>query len=112
VLEFRAQRAKQEQAASVAKGAVCDQCEAWAAKIDWQHPDVRAIAAQRHEFGAQWRALPFAGFRAERQLRKRFDKLLKALDRQMGAMRQAEFSRREALIGEAEALRDAAQSGN
>jgi len=107
VLEFRAQRASKEKAAATAKASVCDQCEAWATSIDWQHADFRAVAAQRHAFGTRWRALPFAGFRAERRLRKRFDQPVKMVEERLGAARQAERSRREALIGEAEALREA-----
>jgi len=112
VIEFRAKRASREKAAAAAKASCCDQCEAWAAGIDWQHADFRAIAAQRHEFGTRWRALPFAGFREERRLRKRFDKPVKAVDERLGAARQAERSRREALIGEAEALRESPQVGD
>src|SRR6185436_3758661 len=96
VLEFRARRANQEKAAAAAKAAMCEQGEAWAAGIDWQKADFRATAAQRRAFGERWRALPFAGFRAERQLRKRFDKLLKTVDENLGAARQADWSRREA----------------
>ena len=112
VLEFRAKRASAEKAAAAAKTSVCDKCEAWAAGIDWPHADFRAIVVQRHDFGARWRALPFAGFRAERQLRRRFDKPIKAVDKRLGAARQAERSRREALIAEAEALREAPQLGD
>jgi hypothetical protein len=111
VLEYRAKRASQEKAAAAAKATLCDQCEAWSAGIDWEKAEIRSIAGRRHDFGNQWRALPFAGFRAERQLRKRFDKVLKAVDTHIGAARQAEFGRREALIREAEALRDAPQPG-
>lgn len=112
VLEFRAKRASAEKAAAAAKASVCEQCEAWAAAVDWPHADFRSIAAQRHAFGTRWRALQFAGFRAERQLRRRFDKPIKAVDERLGAARQAERRRREALIGEAEALREAAQLGD
>jgi hypothetical protein len=112
VLEFRARRASEEKAAAAAKASLCDQCEAWSAGIDWEKAEIRSIAARRQDIGKQWRALPFAGFRAERQLRKRFDALLKTMDRHIGAARQAEFGRREALIREAEALRDAPQPGN
>jgi hypothetical protein len=112
VLEFRAKRASQEKAAAAGKASVCEHCEAWAAGIDWQHADFRAISAQRHEFGARWRALKFAGFREERRLRKRFDHAIRMVDERLGAARQAERSRREALIGEAEALRDASQLGD
>lgn len=111
VLEFRARRANQEKAAAAAKASACEHCEAWAAGIDWQKADYRAIAAQRRAIGDRWRALPFAGFRAERQLRKRLDKPLKAVDERLGAARQTEWSRREALIGAAEALREAPQVG-
>lgn len=107
VLEVRAQRAREEKTAAAAKAALCDQSEAWAASIDWESADFRAIAARRHEIGNQWRALPFAGFRGERQLRKRFDKLIKPVDERLGAARQAEIRRREDLIREAEALREA-----
>ena len=112
VLEFRTKRANQEKAAAAAKASVCEQCEAWAAGIDWQRADLRVITAQRQEFGARWRALPFAGFREERRLRKRFDKPAKAVDERLGAARHAERSRREALIGEAEALREAPHVGD
>lgn len=112
VLEFRAKRTNQEKAAAAAKASVCEQCEAWTAGIDWQKADFRAIAAHRRAFGDRWRALPFAGFRAERQLRKRFDKPLKTVDERLGAGRQAEWSRREALIGAAEELREAPQVGD
>jgi hypothetical protein len=111
VLEIRARRAREEKAAALAKESLCNRCEAWAAAIDWQHADLRAIAAQRHEFGTQWRALPFAGFRGERKLRKRFDKPLKIIDQRLGEARQAEIGRREALIREAEALRESQQLG-
>ena len=111
VLEFRARRAIHESAAAAAKSSLCDQCEAWSTGIDWDNAEIRAIAARRHDIGNQWRALPFAGFRAERSLRKRFDKLLKAVDGRIGAARQAEVGRREELIREAEALRDAPQAG-
>ncbi len=112
VLEFRARRASAQKAAAASKATVCERCEAWAAGIDWQHAESCAIAAQRHEFGAQWRALPFAGFREERRLRKRFDKPIKAVDERLGAAREAESSRREALIGEAQALREVPQPGD
>ena len=111
VLEFRAKRAAAEKAAVLAKTSCCDQCEAWAASIDWQHADFRAVAAQRHEYRSRWRALPFAGFRAERRLRKRFEKPLKTVEERLGAARQAEMDRREALISEAQALREAPQLG-
>lgn len=111
VLEFRATRARNESAAGAAKTSLCDQCAAWSAGIDWEKAEMRTIAARRQDFGNQWRALPFAGFRAERSLRKRFDKLLKAVDSRIGAARQAETGRREELIREAEALRDAPQAG-
>jgi Domain of Unknown Function (DUF349) len=112
VLEFRARRASEEKTAAAAKASVCEHGESWIAGIDWQHADFRAIAAQRHELAVRWRALKFAGFREERRLRKRFDKALKTVDERLGAARQAEKSRREALIGEAEALREAPQLGD
>lgn len=111
VLEFRARRAAEEKAAVAAKASFCDQCEAWAASIDWQRAEFRSIAARRHELRTRWRALAFAGFREERRLRKRFDKQLKAVEGRLAAARQAETSRREALIGEADALREAPQLG-
>jgi hypothetical protein len=112
VLEFRAKRASEAKAGAAAKASFCDECEAWAAGIDWQRAEFRSIAAQRHELRTRWRALPFAGFREERRLRKRFDKQIKAVEERLGAARQAERSRREALIGEAEALREAPQLGD
>jgi hypothetical protein len=112
VLEYRAKRASLEKAAAAAKAAVCEQCEAWIAGIDWQQADWRAIVARRQELAVRWRGLKFAGFREERRLRKRFEQAVKAVDDRLEAARQAERSQREALVGAAEALREAPQLGD
>lgn len=109
VLEFRARRASNESAAAAAKTSLCDQCEGWSAGIDWPNAEIRSVASRRQALGNQWRVLPFAGLRAERRLRKRFDKMLKVVDSHISAARQAEIGRREALIQEVEALCDGPQ---
>jgi hypothetical protein len=60
----------------------------------------------------KWHAGPRTGFRDERALRKRFDPLMAQIDARLAEARGAEAARREALIGQAESLREAADLGD
>ena len=111
VLEYRARRAAGEKAAAAAKAALCEEWEARLSGIDWEQADYRAIDVWRNDMGNRWRAAGFAGFREERQLRKRFDRLAKAVDDRLDAVRRGEAGRREELIREAEALCDGPNPG-
>lgn len=109
VLEHRAAEAKRQRAARAEKAARCDAWEAWFEQFASAPPDYRALAAKRDELSAQWRAGAIAGFRDERQLRKRMDALRKRMDALLDEARTKEIARREELLAEAEALRDVAE---
>jgi exonuclease SbcC len=78
-----------------------------AAAIDWERVDHTAVEVQRQQFQDRWRGAPFAGFRDERALRKRFEKTLGEVAQRLAAARTAEIGRREQLIATVEALREA-----
>jgi len=105
VLEFRAQRALEAKAAAQARAALCDELDAWLASPESAAAPFKELEAKRSDFGRRVGALP--GLQAERALRKRLDKIFKALDKRLDAARGAEIRRREELIAKAEALKDA-----
>ena len=107
VLEFRAKRAAEEKAAAQARAAVCDELEAWLASPEGAAARFKELEAKRSDLGRRVRALPSAAPKGERTLRKRFDKIFRALDKRLDALRGAEVRRREELIARAEALKDA-----
>src|SRR5687767_1606910 len=107
VLEFRAKRAAEEKAAAKARAALCDALDAWLASPQAAEVPVKELEAKRSELGHRVRALPFPGREAERALRKRLDRIFKALDTRLAAARGTEVRRREELIAKAESLKDA-----
>ncbi len=107
VLEFRAKRAAEEKSAAQARAALCDEIEAWLAAPEAAAAPFKEVEAKRADLGRRVRALPFPGPQAERTLRKRLDKIFKALDSRLEGVRTAEGRRREELIARAEALKDA-----
>jgi hypothetical protein len=107
VLEFRARRAAEEKAAAQARAALCEQIEAWLAAPETAAAPFKEVEAKRADLGRRVRALPFPGPQAERTLRKRLDKIFKALDSRLEGARATESKRREELIAMAEALKDA-----
>ena len=107
VLAFRAKRAAQEKVAAQARAALCDEMEAWLAAPETAAAPSKEVEARRTDLGRRVRALPLPGPQAERALRKRLDKIFKALDTRLDALRGAEMKRREELIVKAEALKDA-----
>ena len=107
VLEFRAKRAAEEKAAAKARAALCDELDAWLASPQAEAAPFKEVEAKRSDLGRRVRALPFPGPQAERALRKRLEKIFKALDARLDAVRGAETRRREDLIAKAESLKDA-----
>jgi Domain of Unknown Function (DUF349) len=107
VLEFRTKRAAEEKGAAKARAALCDALEAWLASPQAAEAPFKELEAKRSDLGQRVRALPFPGREAERALRKRLDRIFKALDTRLAAARRAEIKRREELIAKAEALKDA-----
>jgi hypothetical protein len=107
VLDFRAKRAAEEKAAAKARAALCDELGAWLASPQAAAAPFKEIEAKRSDLGRRVRALAFPGPQAERALRKRLEKIFKALDQRLDALRSTETRRREALIAEAESLKDA-----
>jgi len=107
VLEFRAKRAAEEKAAAKARAAFCDELDAWLASPQAAAAPFKEVEAKRGDLGRRVRALPFAGRQAEHALRKRLDRIFKALDTRLHAARGTETRRREELIAKAESLKDA-----
>jgi hypothetical protein len=106
VADQRAREAAEHEATRAAKEALCAEWEAWLAGIVWEHVDYKVVEARRQEIIGQWRGTPAAGFRDERQLRKRFDAFVAALDARLDEARGREIARREALIAEVDKLKD------
>ena len=102
----RAEDAARQAEARAARETLCAEWEAWLAGIDWPHADHQAIELRRQEILNQWRDTPHAGYRDERVLRKRLDKLIATLDAGLDEARGSEIERREQIIAAAEALRD------
>jgi hypothetical protein len=111
VAEQRARQAAEQGEARAARAALLDAWETWLGAIDWSGADWRAIERQRAEMLAKWRAGKRASFRDERALRKRFDPLIAKIDAQLAQAREAETGRRQNLIEQAEALREAPDLG-
>lgn len=107
VAAHRAEEAARRSKARADKEALCAEWEAAAAAIDWERVDHTAVEVQRQQFQDRWRGAPFAGFRDERALRKRFEKTLGEVAQRLAAARTAEIGRREQLIATVEALREA-----
>ena len=100
----QAEQAAQQEQARAAKEALCAGWETDFAAVDWEHADFKAIESRHREMMVAWRAAAHAGFRDERKLRKRFDKLRGEVEKRLGTARAAERERRERLIAEAELL--------
>jgi DNA repair protein SbcC/Rad50 len=105
VLELRAKRAIEAKAAAQARAALVGEFDAWLASPEFAAAPFKEVEAKRSEFGRRVGAL--TGPQAERALRKRFDKIFKALDTRLDAARGAETRRREELIAKAQALNEA-----
>lgn len=107
VVELRARRAAAEKAAAQARAALCEELEAWLASAQAAAAPFKEVEAKRSDLARRSHPLPFPGRQAERALRKRLDKIFKALDTRLDAARRGETRRREELITRAEALKDA-----
>lgn len=106
VAERRAEEAAKHAEARSAKEALLAEWEAWLAGIAWEHADWKVIEAAREDMFQRWRAAAMAGFKDERQLRKRYDALVAQLDDKRKAAHDAEIARRGQLTAAAEALKD------
>ncbi len=106
VAEQRAAEAAAHEAARAAKAALCDAWEAWYATEGVA--DLKALEAKREEVTGKWRSAARAGFRDERQLRKRFDALIEKIDARLEESRSKEVARLKDLVTQAEALKDTA----
>ena len=111
VAELRAVEAAAHAAARAVREALCEAGEAWLTGQADAAADFKALAAKREEMIAAWRSAPKAGFRDERQLRKRFDSLLVRIDAPLEAARAQELARRQALVTDAQALLEEADLG-
>ncbi|MEO8203393.1 MAG: hypothetical protein ABI630_05990 [Betaproteobacteria bacterium] len=108
VAEQRAVEAAAHEAAKTARLALLDEWDAWYAA---GATDLKVVDAKREEIARTWRAAPRAGFRDERQLRKRFDALMGKIDTQLNTARATETTRLKTLVAEAEALKDTPDLG-
>jgi hypothetical protein len=106
VAELRAQEAAKQAEAKAAKEALLAEWEAWLAGIAWEHADWKVIEASREDMFRRWRGAAMAGFKDERQLRKRYDAVVAQLEERRKAARDAEIARRDQLTAAAEALKD------
>ncbi len=111
VAAHRAAQAAEQQKTRAAREAQLAQWEAWIRALDWAQADWRAVERKRAEMLAAWHSGARAGFRDERALRKRFDPLVAELEARLAEARSAETARRQALIDQAEALREARDLG-
>lgn len=111
VAEQRAKQVAEQGEVRAAREALLDAWEAWRAAIDWTSPDWRAVERQRADMLAKWHAGKRSSFRDERALRKRFDPLIAQVDARLAQAREAESARRQALIEQASALREAPDLG-
>jgi len=102
----RAEEAVKHAEARAAKEALLGEWEAWLAGIDWEHAEWKVVEAGREDMFRRWRAVPLAGFKDERQLRKRYDAIVEQLDARRKAGLDAEIARRDQLTVAAEALKD------
>jgi len=106
VAEQRAAEAKANEAARAAKAALLEAWETWYSG-EAAH-DLKALAARRDEMTGKWRSAARAGFRDERQLRKRFEALTGKVDAQLEEAQAKEIARLRDLVDQAEALKDTA----
>jgi hypothetical protein len=104
--ELRAQEAAKHAEARAAKEALLAEWEGWLAGIAWDHADWKVIEAGREDMFQRWRGAAMAGFKDERQLRKRYDALVAQLDERRKAAHDAEIARRDQLTAAADALKD------
>ncbi|HEX9179233.1 MAG TPA: DUF349 domain-containing protein [Burkholderiales bacterium] len=106
VAALRAQEAAKHAEAKAAKEALLAEWEAWLAGIAWEHVEWKVIEAGREDMFQRWRAAAMAGFKDERQLRKRYDAIVAQLDARRKAARDAEIARRDQLTAAAEVLKE------
>lgn len=111
VAAHHAEEAARQADAREVKLALCVEWESYCSGIVWEHIDYKLLEIDRQELLRRWRAAAQASFRDERMLRKRFDKLSDSIDRRLDAIRTTEVERREQLIAQAEALREASDLG-
>ncbi len=111
VAAHRAAEAARQAEAREFKLALCAEWESYCAAIVWERADFKLLEDDRQEMLRRWRAAAQAGFRDERMLRKRFDKLQGSIEQRLDSLRAAEVERREQLIVDAEALREVSDLG-
>ena len=109
VAEQRAVEAAAHEVARAARAAMCDAWEAWHA--EQAVVDLKALETKREEMTGKWRSAARAGFREERQLRKRFDALAGKIDAQLEEAQTKEITRLRDLVAQAEALRETVDLG-
>ncbi len=104
VAQAKAEAAERQAQARAVREGWLDGWEAEQAALDWSQADGKDLDARRAALIQQWRGEPKVGFKDERELRKRFDLLIEALDRHLQGLRGAETVRRQELIAAAQAL--------
>lgn len=86
------------------RGAICDQLEAFVASADWSVIDWKAAERIHQTARAEWKSAWPVDFRDNRQLQKRFDALLKQLERPLDQERQNNEALKQAIVEKAQAL--------
>ena len=86
------------------RAAICDQLEAFMAAADWSMIDWKAAERIHQTAREEWKSAWPVDFRDNRQVQKRFDELLKQLERPLDQERQNNEALKQAIVEKAQAL--------
>ena len=84
--------------------AICEQLEQLVVGTDWEQPDWHALDRAMADVRRQWNKAGGVPHKAWTAIRKRFDKAVKDLDSHLEQERERNFSYRQGLVRNAEAL--------
>lgn len=84
--------------------AICDQLEGFLTQADWSVIDWKAAERIHQTAREEWKAAWPVDFRDNRQVQKRFDELLKQLERPLDEERQKNEALKQAVVEKAQAL--------
>ncbi len=102
---FEAQ-AKERQKNAEDKTAFCEKLEQYEATTDWQQPDWPEADRLRRRAQEQWYKLGPVNRTDRKPLNRRFQQIIKKLDRHLNVERNKEIQRRQTLIEQLQALVD------
>lgn len=106
---IKAEHTKEQQAREqnlAVRASICADVESLVEDTDWESPDWRAVDKALQSARRKWRDTGGVPHKAWKAIKTRFDRAIEDLDEHLAKERRHNFLQRQALVRDAEALRD------